>query len=289
MARRIIFNADDLGIHPTTDQAILLAFQEGIISSATLLMTTPFTEQAARLAISANMPIGIHLSLTLGKPVAPPNGNSELQDNRGWMSRSPAFFFKKMLFSKHRKRLLPQIAAEFSAQLAKAADLGIKPTHIDSHQHVHMARGIMPILEELLPYYGLRKIRFTREPLWSAKLAGKAGIWDRRNGLKGAAIYFSNSKLRSLVAPNLFFGLYHSGILNEERLIGILQNIPDNSTSEVGFHPGKSIIDNVYPQPNVNDFIASSERETEFATAISSRVKQFLKDQRINIISFREL
>ncbi|WBF66272.1 ChbG/HpnK family deacetylase [Desulfovibrio subterraneus] len=289
MARSIIFNADDLGIHPTTDQAILLAFKEGIISSATLLMTTPFTEQAADLAISANLPIGIHLSLTLGKPVAAQNENSELQDNLGWMSRTPAFFFKKLLFLEHRKRLVPQIAAEFSAQLAKAADLGIKPTHVDSHQHVHMARGIMPILEELLPYYGLRKIRLTREPLWSARLAGKAGIWDRRNGIKGAAIYFSNSKPRSLVTPDHFFGLYHSGVLNEERLLGILQKLPANSTSEVGFHPGKSIVDNVYPQPNVNAFIASSERETEFATATSSRVKQFLKDQRINTISFREL
>ena len=38
----LIINADDLGIHPAINAGILSAYEQGIVSSATLLVTTPY-------------------------------------------------------------------------------------------------------------------------------------------------------------------------------------------------------------------------------------------------------
>src|SRR5258708_19760601 len=68
----LIVNADDLGIHPSINAGILSAFRNGILSSCTMLMTTPYLEETVRDYVRpATLPIGIHLSLTLATPVAP--------------------------------------------------------------------------------------------------------------------------------------------------------------------------------------------------------------------------
>ena len=67
MATRVIINADDLGVHPGTDAGIIDAYSQGVLTSATLLMTTPWLEDAVRRAKAVGLPIGIHLSLTLGQ------------------------------------------------------------------------------------------------------------------------------------------------------------------------------------------------------------------------------
>ncbi|HXX29255.1 MAG TPA: ChbG/HpnK family deacetylase, partial [Myxococcaceae bacterium] len=48
--RHLIINADDLGYDPAVDRGLLRAMREGVVSSATLMVNTAFSREAARAA-----------------------------------------------------------------------------------------------------------------------------------------------------------------------------------------------------------------------------------------------
>jgi len=80
----LIVNADDLGIHPRINAGILSAYRHGILSSCTMLMTTAYFDQTVRDYVRPQaLPIGVHLSLTLGKAVAPRGEVFDLVDEDG--------------------------------------------------------------------------------------------------------------------------------------------------------------------------------------------------------------
>jgi hypothetical protein len=51
---------------------------------------------------------------------------------------------------------------ELKAQLEKVLSAGIRPTHLDSHHHVHTEWAIAPLVCRLAREYGIRRIRLTR-------------------------------------------------------------------------------------------------------------------------------
>ena len=65
--RALIINADDLGYDPAVTRGILRSMREGVVSSATFMVNTPYSEAAAREAHGLH--IGLHLNLARGLPV----------------------------------------------------------------------------------------------------------------------------------------------------------------------------------------------------------------------------
>src|SRR5208282_155503 len=90
MSPGVIVNADDLGIHPNINAGILSAYRNGIVTSATMLMTTPYLDETVRQVRAGTLPVGIHLSLTLGTAVAEQRDVPDLVDEHNtfkWSSR----------------------------------------------------------------------------------------------------------------------------------------------------------------------------------------------------------
>jgi hypothetical protein len=128
-ARALIINADDLGYDPAVSRGILRAMQEGIVSSATLMVNTPYSEAAAREA--RGLSIGLHLNLTRDLPL--------------WAA-FPSDYLKGGAFSEALARhLMPDVVeAEALAQLERLDMLlGQPATHVDVHNHLHRHPGIL--------------------------------------------------------------------------------------------------------------------------------------------------
>src|SRR5690606_12544549 len=72
MIRRVIINADDFGLSSDENRTIIVAFQQGLISSATLMANMPAFEEACSLAREYGLQgrIGLHFNLTYGKPLS---------------------------------------------------------------------------------------------------------------------------------------------------------------------------------------------------------------------------
>ncbi len=121
--RALIINADDLGYDPAVTRGILRAMHEGIVSSATLMVNTPYAEAAAHEA--RGLSIGLHFNLSRGLPVWAAFPGESLQGGA---------------FSEPLAPHLPPdvVEAEALAQLERLdVLLGQPATHVDVHKHLH--------------------------------------------------------------------------------------------------------------------------------------------------------
>ncbi|MGH7310933.1 MAG: ChbG/HpnK family deacetylase, partial [Candidatus Rokuibacteriota bacterium] len=78
--RRLIVNADDFGMTPGVSAGILRAHRHGIVTSTTMLVTADVDRDQLAAALDSGLGLGIHLNLTLGKPLT---GASSLVDVDG--------------------------------------------------------------------------------------------------------------------------------------------------------------------------------------------------------------
>jgi predicted glycoside hydrolase/deacetylase ChbG (UPF0249 family) len=131
-SKLLILHADDLGAAHSVDVASFDALEKGAISSASIMVPTPWiTEVAAYARAHPNADLGLHLTLT-----------SEWETYR-WGSVEPADKVTSLLdssgtFPNDEKfvaaRAKPvEAEREIRAQIERALALGIRPTHLDSH------------------------------------------------------------------------------------------------------------------------------------------------------------
>jgi len=146
VVRRLIVNADDFGLARSVSTGIIDVYQAGQLSSTTLMVNMPGTEEAVDLAERhPGLGMGLHFNLTEGRP---------LTDARSLIDSDGAFLLRGELIRRSiRGRVEPsEIARELTAQLDRFVSLGLTPTHLDSHQHVHMVptvfRAMAPVLRE---------------------------------------------------------------------------------------------------------------------------------------------
>lgn len=160
-AKLLILHADDLGLAHSVDAASLDALATGAVSSASIMMTTPWiTEVAAWAKTHPDADLGIHLTLTSEwhtyrwGSVAPKDSVSSLVDSAGFLpSDVPPV----------ATRAKPaEVEREIRAQIDRAVALGIHPTHIDSHMGALfstpelMATYVRVAREYHLPFLALR-------------------------------------------------------------------------------------------------------------------------------------
>lgn len=129
--KRLIVNADDFGRATGVNAGIVRAHREGIVTATTLMVAAPATEEAARLAhATPSLDIGVHLTLTYGRPVSDPSRVPSLVEPDGSFPRGPA--------SVNGRPQRDEALIEYRAQYVRAAALvGRAPTHLDSHHWLH--------------------------------------------------------------------------------------------------------------------------------------------------------
>lgn len=144
---KLINNADDFGYSPAINYGIIDGYKKGVINSATLMAGMPGFEHAVSLAKeNPGLKVGVHLTLTCGKPVL---GGSSLTDSLG--------YFKKLSFYKDENTVVrdEEIYLEFKAQIDKVISAGIKPSHLDGHHHIQRYKNNPQIFKRLAKEYNL--------------------------------------------------------------------------------------------------------------------------------------
>lgn len=182
----LIVNADDFGQSSTVNRAILSCFQQGLISSTTIMANMPGFDEAVDMALSNGLQcnVGVHLNFTDGEPLLPAlRGNASLCDESGRFRR-----FRKHMLSASDRRM---IASEASAQIQKCRDAGLPLTHADSHQHVHNEPAVFQAILPVLKDSGIQHLRISRNmdvlPQLSRKRIAKLCFngWLTLHGLRG--------------------------------------------------------------------------------------------------------
>jgi predicted glycoside hydrolase/deacetylase ChbG (UPF0249 family) len=291
----LIINADDLAIHPGIDAGIRQAFEEGVLTSTTMFMTTPFVERAVRDVVrSSRLPVGIHLSLTLGKAIAPPGQVPDLIDADGNLALSAGRILLLGRPSERNRHVYDQIRTEFTAQLSAARDWGISPSHVDSHQHVHMNPVVFAIVEDVAQRFGVSRVRLCEEPFFAFELReGLAQNLARKNPLKLALVKWLVRRIRPRLRTNdAFFGLMYSGGVTPGAMLKLLERIGARKRIwEIGLHPGQPAApgDRTYPRPSYNDFIASPWRAAELSLLTDPGLREAIFRKGIRLTSYADL
>lgn len=128
----LVVNVDDLGVTPDATDAAILCIEEGLATTASMIVGAPDFERAAALVRQKGIPVGVHLYLTCewaGFPVwgtvLPRERAPSLYDADGLLPRTET---RAAIIAKPE-----EAAAEFRAQIERLRAAGIEPTHLDAH------------------------------------------------------------------------------------------------------------------------------------------------------------
>jgi predicted glycoside hydrolase/deacetylase ChbG (UPF0249 family) len=131
-SKLLILHADDLGVAHSVDAASLDAIDKGVISSASIMMPTPWVAEVAAYARAhPNADLGLHLTLTSEwdtyrwGSIAPADKVASLLDSSGTFPRDAG------IVATNAKPA--EVERELRAQIERALAMGIRPTHLDSH------------------------------------------------------------------------------------------------------------------------------------------------------------
>jgi predicted glycoside hydrolase/deacetylase ChbG (UPF0249 family) len=129
----IIANADDLGFSASVNKAILRSFEEGYISSTSLMTDTPDFEATVELIHQnpAIKNIGIHVDLAQFRPLTDFKENF-LDDRGNW----DVYKTNKVLISLSASGKAA-FTKEINSQIERALQKKINIVHLDSHLHLH--------------------------------------------------------------------------------------------------------------------------------------------------------
>src|SRR3954462_986306 len=84
LSRQLVVNADDFGISRGVNRGIVEAHRNGLGTSASVMPNLPSAEDAlTRATICPDLGLGLHLTLTAGPPLCPPNDVPTLVDADG--------------------------------------------------------------------------------------------------------------------------------------------------------------------------------------------------------------
>jgi predicted glycoside hydrolase/deacetylase ChbG (UPF0249 family) len=125
--RYLIVNADDFGLSAGVNRGIIEAHENGIVTSASLMVHgAAATEAAAYARAHDSLSVGLHIDL--GE----------------WVYRDGSWVEQYHVVATDD---LTAVADEVSAQVERFRQLlGGPPTHLDSHQHVHRSEPTRSLL-----------------------------------------------------------------------------------------------------------------------------------------------
>lgn len=276
--KRLIVNADDLGLTRSINEGIVRACREGIVTFISLIPSGEAFDDAARLAAELKLEeMGAHLALSETVPVTEAAKISTLTAKNGrFYPHHNEFLVRFFLGMVSRD----EIYLELKNQMERLRKLNIRITNLSSHEHVHMVPEILEIFVRLAKEYGIPSIRYPRgegrpAPFFIAKLY-RALVLS----------YFEKSmanivRKSGLAYTDHFRGFLDAGRLDEAALIGIINGLQDGTT-ELVCHPG-------FIGPEVVDrYRWHIECEAELFALTSRRVKKALEDNGVTLVKYKD-
>lgn len=232
-------NADDFGLAPGVNRAILELHAAEVLTSATLMAQAGATEEAVKMALAMpTLGIGCHVVLVDGTPVSDMSKIPSLVDRTtGNFHPSLGAFLKRSFTARIRSA---DVEAEAFAQISLLQSFGLRLTHIDTHKHIHMFPAILRSVLRAAKAAGIHTVRNPFEPIWSLNATTNAP--DLRRAELVLLRRFE-SKFRRIVEEEGFLttdgavGVLATGTVNIATIHALLDAMPDG-TFELVSHPG---------------------------------------------------
>jgi len=238
--KQLIVNADDWGLTPGVNRGILRAFQGGIVTSASLLVTGSAFEEAVALAQqNPELDVGLHLALVEERAVLGHDVLPTLVNETGQFPRTSGEFIRRAFLGRIN---WDEVEREIAAQIARFQKTGLRLSHINSHQHLHMFPPVFQIVRRLT--HGMDNV-WIRDPAgpWRKSPGVQLRRWLQQLALNLTCLSARRSYSQGLPQmPDGMYGFEYGGCLTRPALEQILHKIPDG-LYELICHPGEGDLD----------------------------------------------
>jgi adenylyl-sulfate kinase len=232
MAERVlIVNADDFGLSRGVNAGVIRAHEDGILTSASLMVRGSGAREAAEYARrTPSLAVGLHVDF----------GEWEFVDGK-WRERYRLVAVDDSAGAR----------AEARAQLELFRGLlGREPTHVDSHQHLHLGSPAAPALAEIGAELGVPVRHLTESIRFVGDFYGQGDRGD----------------------------VHHEGI-TVPNLRTLIRLLPPGTT-EIGCHPAALVdFESVYGE----------ERILEVEALCDPEIRNVIEDEAILLRSFAEV
>jgi len=234
--RRLIVNGDDFGRNEDLVRGVIQVYQKGILTSTTIVANSPFFDFAVSQAKSnPGLGIGLHLVIDEYSPVSAADHIPSLVKKDGKFHSRGKNFLRIMIGVAKRQ----EVFLEWSAQIQKALDAGLKLSHLDGHGHCHVCPNLGNIVVELARRYGIPAVRLPAAPLL---YVGRNFSVSRF--IENALLWLATNSARvawdpSVLTTDACFGFMEGGNLDLKALNFIADRLP-SLNCELICHPSLS-------------------------------------------------
>ncbi len=279
--KQLITTADDFGMAPSVNEAVLDAHTRGVLTSASLMVNgTAFEDAVRRARQTPSLAVGLHLTLVQGKATLPPRQIPHLVDGEGWFRRQPVGAGCRYFFD---ARLRPEIESEVRAQIEKFLATGLALDHLNGHLNIHLHPTVFDLVVQLSREYSLPALRVPNQPWWPTLRAHRRAPISKtlhalifgRLGARARAILRHE---RPRHADHVY-GLLESGDVNEPYLLNLLRRLPEG-LSEIYFHPARN------PCVEFRRWNPTYQAEAEWQALTSPRVRDLLGQLGIRLATY---
>ena len=267
----LIIHADDAGLSHSENMATIESLNDGVVNSYSIMVNCPWSFEICQFAKhNPQFDYGIHLTLTCEwenyrfGSVSPNNQVSSLLDQNG-------FFYKK------REQLvnnatLEDVEKELDAQIQRAFQLGLNPSHIDSHMY---SVGACP---EFFKIYRELGTKYQLPIMVSEQLMEMVGL-NPKNSIKTG----------DLLVKKAHYGIYH--YFESHSLSEYYSKVFEDLVSGLNIiliHPAYDNFEMQGITVNHPNF-GSEWRQIDFDSFTGDRCKEQLKKSNIELITWRDI
>lgn len=277
--KRLIVNADDFGMTHGINRGIIEATANGIVTAASIMVTGWAFEEAVQLAReNPNLDVGLHLSLTVGRPASDdPAVYRDLASHGTFRLGN-----RDLLINLILRKITPSVLhREIEAQFKKAVDTRLPITHIDGHESIHLFPGIREIVFQLMGRYGIPSMRLSYERI------GLRKVWKLRRWKKASINLFGlfhqrQIRRHGIRTTDYYYGTFDAGYLRKEELMATISNL-EEGTSEIMCHPGYR--DESFVRICGGRYLP----DQELKALMDAEVQELLHKRSVHLVGFKDL
>ena len=268
--KQLVVNADDFGFTPDVNEGIVEGHRHGILTATTLMANgAAFDDAVRRARETRSLDIGCHLVLI---------GGHSLVTGRPLPRTVP-----QLLSALARREI--DTYRELAAQVRSIVDAGLRPTHLDTHKHTHLAPPVLNAVARLGEEFG---IRWVRRP-FDIPLNALRGVVPRTKRLTSDALGLLRRRFHRVLekhgckTTDHFAGFQITGRFRTAQLVELFGVLPEGST-ELMCHPGRC----GEALRNARTRLKES-REHELEALVSREAREALERNGIELVSYRTL
>ena len=210
--RNLIVTADDVGLHPGMTEGAIRGHLQGIVTACSVVANgAAFDDAVARLREVPSLEVGVHLTLVEEQPL------TAMRFPKKYTSFAPLYLLRAIS--------LRSIERELRAQVEKVLATGLRVTHLNGHQHLHVLPRIFRVVLGIATDCGIPYVRIVNDRGGAAR------------ALSMNVLSYLGRRARGQRSNDYTIGVANAGHLSD--VVPLLDHV--SGITELVTHPGVNV------------------------------------------------